>query len=171
VTASSSPDSPERGALVDKLTTVLREQIANTVLYTHQIAERLGRNATDLQCLHLLVLHGPCTAGRLAQLTHLTTGAITAVVDRLEGAGYVRRERDLRDRRKVVVAPVLERVERDILPLYDDAAKATNQLLDRYSDQELATIVDFLERLAAGYHAAEWARPHPDDPEDRPDRR
>jgi DNA-binding MarR family transcriptional regulator len=168
VTASSSP---ERGALLARLGTVLREQIANTVLYTHQVAERLGRNATDLQCLHLLVLHGPCTAGRLAQLTHLTTGAITGVVDRLEAAGYVRRERDPRDRRKVIVTPVLERVERDIQPLYHDAAKATDQLLDRYSDQQLATIVDFLEQLAAGYHAAEWARPHPDSPGDQPDRR
>src|SRR5262245_34465869 len=161
VAASSRP---ERGALVARLGAVLREQVANTVLYTHQVAERLGRNATDLQCLHLLILHGPCTAGRLAQLTHLTTGAITAVVDRLEAAGYVRRERDPRDRRKVVVAPVPERVERDILPLYDAAARATNDMLERYSDEELATIIDFLERLAAWYDAAEWARPRPDSP-------
>lgn len=149
----TSSTRPVREELLNRLEHLLKNQIAVTVLHMHQVAERLGRNATDLQCLHLLTLEGPCTAGRLAELAHLTTGAITAVVDRLEKAGYVRREPDPHDRRKVVITPVTERVERDISPHHADAAQTTEGIYKRYSDEDLAVIVDFFEQLAAMYRS------------------
>ena len=67
-------------------------------------AQRLGVNRTDLACLDVVQRRGPLTAGELARETGLTTGAVTAVIDRLEASGYARRTRDSHDRRKVLVS-------------------------------------------------------------------
>ena len=63
-------------------------------MFHQAIADRLGLNVTDHKCIDLLLMKGPLTAGELAGMTGLTTGAITAVIDRLEKAGFVRREDD-----------------------------------------------------------------------------
>ena len=93
--------------------------------------------------------HGPQTAGQLAELTGLTTGAITGLVDRLEKVGFVRRDRDPSDRRKVVIHPVLEKMETEIAPLFTSMGAAMEDLLSRYSDPELAIIQDFVSRSIA----------------------
>jgi DNA-binding MarR family transcriptional regulator len=88
------------------------------------------------------------TAGRLAELTGLTTGAITGVIDRLERIGLARRESDPDDRRKTVVrAPpaVLER----IAPLFEPMERAAMEVLSKYRDDELALILNFLTRARA----------------------
>ncbi|HEY6762085.1 MAG TPA: MarR family transcriptional regulator [Baekduia sp.] len=66
-------------------------------------AQELGVNQTDLHCLNIVESRGGVTAGALATEAGLTTGAITGVIDRLERAGYVRRERDAEDRRRVAI--------------------------------------------------------------------
>src|SRR5690242_17121728 len=81
----------------------LRRFIANVILFNQQIAERVGMNPTDMQCIHLLQLMGPLTAGRLAECTRLTTGGVTVALDRMEKAGLVRRERNPSDRRSIMV--------------------------------------------------------------------
>ncbi|WP_392435861.1 MarR family transcriptional regulator [Chlorogloeopsis fritschii PCC 9212] len=80
--------------LADALNWAGRELSAATVLFHTAIAERLGLNTTDHKCADILAQTGAITAGELAERTGLTTGAITGVVDRLEKAGFVRRERD-----------------------------------------------------------------------------
>ena len=75
-------------------------------------------NPTDLESLDILARHGPMTAGRLAEMTGLTTGAITGLVDRLERRGYARREPHPTDRRSVIVQPLIENAERDLGPSY-----------------------------------------------------
>jgi DNA-binding MarR family transcriptional regulator len=87
---------------------------------------------------------GPITAGRLAELTGLTTGAITGVVDRLERAGYVRRVKDPRDRRRVIVELVSKKAMAEIAPLYAGMAQAVDKLCARYSDEQLAVVLDFV---------------------------
>ncbi len=79
--------------------------IAGVVLHNATVAQQVGLGSSDSQFLTLLDVHGPLTAGRLAELSGLTTGTVTGVVDRLEAAGFVRRERDPADRRRVVVTP------------------------------------------------------------------
>src|SRR5258708_19429477 len=79
-------------------------------IFSQTVADRAGVSSSDLECLDFLNLEGRVTAGRLAEVTGLTTGAITGVVDRLEKAGFVRRERDESDRRKVFIAIVPENV-------------------------------------------------------------
>src|SRR5436309_12984008 len=79
-------------------------------IFSQAVADSAGVSSSDLECLDFLNLEGRVTAGRLAEVTGLTTGAITGVVDRLEKGGLVRRERDADDRRKVVIRTVPENV-------------------------------------------------------------
>src|SRR5437762_3613220 len=75
---------------------------AQAAAYYEALAERLGLNAPDLRSLELLSVEAGLTPGRLAELTGLTTGAITGVLDRLEKAGLVKREPDAQDRRRIL---------------------------------------------------------------------
>jgi DNA-binding MarR family transcriptional regulator len=86
------------------------------------------------------------TAGRLAELTGLTTGAITGLVDRLERRGYARRDPHPTDRRVVMVQPLVAQAERDLGASYAALKEAMEPILARYSDAELAVILDFLTR-------------------------
>ncbi len=99
-------------ALRAEITDLLLRFIAGVVLHSNEVARQVGLGPSDSQFLGLLRLDGPLTPGRLAELTGLTTGTVTGVLDRLERGGFVRRERDAADRRKVVVTPVPEGVAR-----------------------------------------------------------
>jgi DNA-binding MarR family transcriptional regulator len=127
------------------LNRAMREVSGQGVLYSQAVAERLGVNGTDLECLDCIVLHGPVTAGELAAATGLTTGAITGVIDRLERAGFAKREPDPDDRRKVRVIP-LPAIERQIMPLYAPMERASITALSGYDEAELALLLDFLQR-------------------------
>jgi DNA-binding MarR family transcriptional regulator len=94
-------------------------------------------------------VHGPLSPGRLAELSGLTTGTVTGVLDRLEKAGYVRRDRAPDDRRKVIVSRVEEKVMQDMGPLYAEQGQALRSLLSRYDEKELEVLADFVTRLAA----------------------
>jgi DNA-binding MarR family transcriptional regulator len=139
----------DRGTTVAALERALRETSALSVLFSQAVADRAGMNPTDLESLDILARHGPMTAGRLAELTGLTTGAITGLVDRLEGRGYARREPHPTDRRSVIVRPLIENAERDLAPSYAAMSRAMDELVTRYSDEELAVIADFMTRAAA----------------------
>jgi DNA-binding MarR family transcriptional regulator len=126
-----------------------RETSTLTVLRHARIAEKLGLSGTDHKALDLVgQAEGPLTAGRIAELTGLSTGAVTGVIDRLEQAGFVRRVRDLRDRRKVLVeiAPVDE--ER-FLPLFQSALDFTRDVLERFSSEERNIIERFQNEMLA----------------------
>jgi len=140
-----------RHELIEALNRAMRDASGLGVLYSQAVAERLGINSTDLECLDFIVMRGAVTAGELAELTGLTTGAITGVIDRLERAGFARRERDSSDRRKVHVRP-LPTVERRIVPLFRPMERAVLSALSGYSDKELALLLDFFARAreAAG---------------------
>ena len=134
-----------RADLLEALDRVLRQASAQSVLISDTIAGRVGLNSTDLECLDLLFMAGPATAGRLAAHTGLTTGAMTAVLDRLERARFVRRRRDSADRRRVLVE-VLPRALDLLQPFYAPLAAAMARLHARYSDRELALIVGYFSR-------------------------
>jgi DNA-binding MarR family transcriptional regulator len=119
------------------------------VLFSQAVADRVGISATDLETLDILVRSGPLTAGRLAELTGLTTGAITGLVDRLERRGYAHREPHPTDRRSVIVQPLIENAERDLAPLYAGMSQAMRELMSGYSDEELSVITEFLTRAAS----------------------
>src|SRR6202035_5007034 len=87
-------------------------------------ADHIGINVTDLNCLHILALRGRMTAGDLARATGLTTASITGVLDRLEEAGFVRREKDPGDRRRVMIGLDVERGLRDVAPVFAPVVRA-----------------------------------------------
>jgi DNA-binding MarR family transcriptional regulator len=148
--APSRP-SAERARLLQALEAELRTMSTRTVMLSQAIAGRLGLSPTDLETLEQLETHGPVTAGRLAELTGLTTGAITGLVDRLERGGFVRRERDPTDRRRVIVRLVPERARR-IGRMFEPVSRAMAELHARYSDAELALLLDYATRANAVGH-------------------
>lgn len=124
----------------------LRRVSAYSVLFNQAVADQVGLNATDLRCLDLIGRMGPVTPGQLAKLTSLTSGAITGILDRLERRGFVARQPDPSDRRRVIVSttPVAFQT---VGPLFMSLAAAMDELCRNYSPEELAIIVDFVERL------------------------
>jgi DNA-binding MarR family transcriptional regulator len=134
----------QRGAAVDLLMKTLREaQIASDLL-DQAFAEFIGINRTDLRCLEIVEHHGQITSGDLARETALTTGAVTAVVDRLETAGLLRRAYDPKDRRKVLVelTPAAKRLAEDV---FGPLGRSGQMELDDLTDSEVLTIIGFLE--------------------------
>jgi DNA-binding MarR family transcriptional regulator len=120
--------------------------IASVVLHNQAVAQRLGLGGSDSQFLSLLNLHGPLTPGRLAELTGLTTGTVTGVIDRLERAGYVRRERDAADRRKVLVTQVPQAMAR-LTEHYREHGEHLDAVLRRRDPAQLQVIADFFAEL------------------------
>ena len=138
---------PERAELIATFAARVRRAGSLMQLMGQAAADRIGINATDLNCLNLLSFSGQMTAGQLAKATGLTTASITAVIDRLEEAGFVRRERDAADRRRVVVRLVTERAVREVASVFLPLVQAWQQLAERYTDDELRLIVDFYGQL------------------------
>ncbi|OHV77946.1 MarR family winged helix-turn-helix transcriptional regulator [Ensifer sp. LCM 4579] len=135
----------ERSSKAMQVDQVWRQLSARTIFLHQAIADHLGLNITDHKCLDLLLQNGPMTAGELAQASGLTTGAITGVVDRLEKKGYVRRVADDTDRRKRVIVIQHDRLS-EIEKIFNYMSERTNTLVGGYTQDQLQTIHDFLER-------------------------
>jgi predicted ArsR family transcriptional regulator len=123
-----------------------RELGARSILFHQAIANVAGVSVTDLKCLDYVDRMGEVTAGDLARLTGLTTGAITAAIDRLEKAGLARRERSETDRRKVFIRLCASPAMARIAPFYEALGRESAQMITKYSTAQLETIKDFCER-------------------------
>ncbi|WP_067721025.1 MarR family winged helix-turn-helix transcriptional regulator [Nocardia yamanashiensis] len=128
------------------LTLAAQRSATDSVMVHQAVADRLGLHVTDLRCLNLLRLDGPATAGELAQRTGLTTGAVTRMIDRLLKAGYVRREHDAGDRRRVIVSVSEERVN-DIAPHYEILAREFGKVMGDYTVEQMEVLLDVFHRL------------------------
>jgi len=132
-------------ALAGRLMRALRRSSAAGVLHGQTVARRVGVNSSDLECLDLILMSGPSTAGEIARHTGLTSGAVTGLIDRLERLGLVERTADPADRRKVLVRVREDRIG-PIAQLYAPLEKAMQALLAGYSKEELKVLIDFSER-------------------------
>jgi len=142
----STREFPEINALVLRGLDLGREMGSRAVMFHQAVADRVGLNATDLKCLDLArEAGGPLTAGRLAEVTGLTSGAITGVIDHLERAGLARRVRDPQDRRKVLVQPILEPMAA-LLPIYQELGRSMAGVCMQYNEEELQVVYRFLEQ-------------------------
>lgn len=115
------------------------------VMLTQSIADRISVTPTELKTLDLFNIYGPMTPGRLADLTGLTSGGVTRLIDRLERAGYVRREPDPADRRRIILHPQLPESEDRVSPLYRPALDRLAKMLEKYGDRELELILDYIQ--------------------------
>ena len=113
--------------------------------YDEGLAKKLKLSRTDLRCLDLIGRLGPLTAGRLAEESGLTTGAVTFILDRLEEAGMVRRRRDTEDRRRVWVEIVPEARQR-LEDLQQPVAEEMRRVSQHFGPDELATVRDYMRQ-------------------------
>lgn len=142
----SQKSQPRRSALMAQLTVESRRYMAAYALFNQAVADHLRLHPTDLQCLNLLGLEAaPVTTGRIAELTGLTTGSATRLVDRLERGGYVTRERDTVDRRRVLVTTVPERMA-EIGAVWERLNGAWSAMFEAYDDDEVALLITHMRR-------------------------
>jgi DNA-binding MarR family transcriptional regulator len=133
----------------------LRELSIQLSLLNHQVGTRSGLRDVDLDCLDLLSRHGPLSPTVLARRAGLHPATVTGILDRLERAGWIERERDPGDRRAVVVRPLRERAG-ELFRLYGGMNASMDDLCAGYSDAELRLLADFLRRTTdAGRRATE----------------
>lgn len=146
----SSGSQEKRAEAIEELTRELRQFNELGASFLRVTATQIGMAITDIQLLDLLDLAGPLTAGQLAELTGLTTGAITRILDRLEETGLVQRVRDPNDGRKVVV-----RLARDkdnlhkVRSILDSVGKAWGEVASRYDAEQIAFLLSFLKHSNA----------------------
>jgi DNA-binding MarR family transcriptional regulator len=139
--------SDERRLLAMAFATGLRKTGSLMQVMSQAAADKIGINATDLNCLNILSFSGSLTAGELARATGLTTASITGVVDRLEAAGFVSRQRDASDRRRVVVTITLEKAIREVASVFAPMVADWQELAANYTDDELRLIVEFYDKM------------------------
>jgi DNA-binding MarR family transcriptional regulator len=129
-----------RTDLVTQYMQTLRKLMRLGVGWMNTVADALGVNSTDLMAISYLRDAGPMAAGELAKAAGLTTGAMTAAIDRLERAGFVKREADLHDRRKTIIRS--EKFPVKLLAMRKAAIKKIRVIFSRYSDAELLRMIE-----------------------------
>ena len=137
----------ERSQIQQELHEAQRLQGAYSAVHASHIAASVGINAIDLECLDLLQIHGPLPTGQLAAKAGLRTATMTSILDRLEKAGFVRRDRSGEDRR-VVIVHIEARAAQEVGPLFSHIATHMAKVEEQFSDDELA-IVSRYTKLAA----------------------
>lgn len=148
----SSQKLATREQIISSLITSIHKETRAKALFVHTVSEITGIHPTDIRCLDFLSEVRFATAGDLAKITGLTTGAITAVIDRLENAGFVKREADDNDRRKIIIRLIAGNPNN--LKLVRDLF--TNQipnLLSEYKIDELRLIMEWNIKIAAVFHS------------------
>lgn len=151
--------SPERLRLYAELGDEVRANQRATDIVDELLAESLGINRTDARCMDILDQHGRMSAGDLAAASRLTTGAITAVIDRLQRAGMARRVPDPSDRRRVLVEPTEKALTLANELMVEPMRKLYVPMAERYSDDDLRLILDFTRRgRELQEQHAEWLR-------------
>lgn len=138
-----------RDEAVARSADVMRDLMARAVLFQEAVARSGGLNGTDLQTVGLLMSEGPATPGELAERVGITSGgAITAVVDRLERAGYVTRTRDEHDRRRVIVTARTDTVMERVGPVYGRVGARWAEYLETLTVEQVEVVNDALAAAA-----------------------
>lgn len=133
---AGDPGAADGGELGWELSTAV-------VLFHEAIAQRLGLSAVEHKALGLITRAGPLTAGELAVQTGLSPGAVTGLVDRLERAGFVRRQKDPADRRRVLIA-VVPGQRPDLSEIFNELTAAMGAVIAKYDAPQALAIRDFL---------------------------
>ena len=143
----------KREEIIQAINEKFREMSTETIMFHQAVADILGLHVTDHKCLDFIYRFGAMPAGRLAELTGLTTGAITGIIDRLEEAGYVRRTNDPKDRRRTIVEPTRnKKLEKKIEVLFIPLRDRMHKLLSSCSDSELAFLLDATTEMLEQTH-------------------
>lgn len=140
------------GTAAERFFATGRAESRLSLMFRTAVAGKLGLTVTDMECLDFLMEQGSATAGQLADQTGLTTGAITSMIRRLQNAGYLRAERDPDDRRRVIVTPDREALQRGAA-LYEPFGEQVAKLVGEYSEDELAFLARHQQAMAEIYQS------------------
>ncbi len=146
--AKRSGIAPHHRGAVDEVGTAVRKMGAQSVITSRTVADRFGLHTTDLEVLDLIYLRKQASAGDLANATGLSSGSVTALIDRLVRAGYIERCEDEADRRRVLVRIRQHAIE-PIKGVYSDMQRRMFELWSGYSDRELQLIEGFISKSTA----------------------
>jgi DNA-binding MarR family transcriptional regulator len=125
----------------------LTQQYAYTSIQMHEtVARKAGLSGTDHKYLGFLLEKGQMTAGELAALTGLTTGAVTGLIDRFEKRGLVKRKFAENDRRKVMIEPDTEKIMALLEPLYREFRQKSEELTASFSGKEIKIIEAYFSK-------------------------
>ncbi|MFI5837614.1 MarR family winged helix-turn-helix transcriptional regulator [Micromonospora sp. NPDC051300] len=148
-------DDP-RGRLVAEITNDLRRYSADAQHVGHAFASLHGLNPTDLQALIAVMeaelVGDPITPGRLGDVLNLSSGSVTALVDRLERAGHIRRDRDTADRRKILLH-YADRGATLAQSFFGPLGRRTDEVMGRFTDDELAVVHRFMGEMVHSMRA------------------
>jgi DNA-binding MarR family transcriptional regulator len=131
----------------------LRELNSQLSLLNHHVGERLELRDVDLECLDMVARHGPLSPSDLARRAGLHPATMTGILDRLERAGWVTRDRDPSDRRAVLIRPLRDR-NAELLRHYAGMNRSMDELCAGYSDDELELLAGFLRRTTEAGRSA-----------------
>lgn len=148
----SSQKLATREQIISSLIASIHKEARAKTLFVHTVSEITGIHSTDIRCLDFLSEVRFATAGDLANITGLTTGAITAVIDRLENAGFVKREADSNDRRKIIIRLIAGNPN-NLELVRDLFANQIPNLLSEYKIDELKLIMEWNIKIAAVFHS------------------
>ena len=136
---------------IDELPDVLfGQELATTlVLFEEVVASKLGLNATDWRCLGMIVKSKNLTAKDLTEMTGLTTGATTGIIDRLEKKKFVERRKNPLDRRSIIIQPLLTYQEMHSMvgPIFESFGKEMTKLFAQYDQKQIILIINFLKQF------------------------
>jgi DNA-binding MarR family transcriptional regulator len=133
--------------LKNRALNAVRDYGVQLALFRSAMNEWAGLNATDMECLRILFLEGVSTPSKLARQTALTSGATTAMLDRLEKAGLIERRPNPADRRGTLIVPAESSTEK-VASWFESARKAQEALIAKFSEKELEVLANVFERFA-----------------------
>ena len=138
---------PTKTDLMIRTNMAARDYGIQMTLFRNIIFEKLGVNVTDMECLGFLFSKRIATPTGLAKYTGLSSGATTAMLDRLEKGGFIERRPNPDDRRGTFIVLAKSGAEK-VAPWFAPVGKAQDELISNYSEKELQLISDFFERYA-----------------------
>lgn len=130
---------------IKRFRNISRQYSDSAILMHEAIARKAGLSGTDHKYLGLIMQKGEMTAGELANISGLTTGAVTGLIDRLENKGLVSRQFTKEDRRKVIIVPNQQNATQLLSPLFATLQEKTIALISSYSDEERQIIESYFD--------------------------
>jgi DNA-binding MarR family transcriptional regulator len=134
--------APASDGIEDRIVLEIRKFIAASIFFNTQVADKVGMGLTDMQMVHMLQLYGPSTPSKLATWTGLSSGGVTVALDRLEKAGYVRREANPTDRRSLLVVLIPKSLQ-PMAGIYDKVESETRRMLGTLPAKDLEAVMRF----------------------------
>ena len=158
VSSTEAEASRGRRRTMNQITDTIREMGVVMTVLNLRAGEQVGLRDVEMKALDVLMRDGAMSAKALGQRLGMHPATMTGILDKLEKAGWVTRERDPEDRRVVLIQPVREKVG-EIVRLFNGMNAMATQMLDRYDTPQLETIADFLDSVVrmAKDASKQWA--------------